>query len=160
MIKGRICCYAAAFMVLGGCSSTPEATPPAPAVQSSGSAAPTSSGSPAPTTKNTSAFCLDLSTFDVASLRYKAEVGRAAQGTKPDLAELRRVAAIVADLGAKMLPTAPADIAGPFRAVVDSVATSASKLKPGAKVKDVFDPLYNKTISPSWDAVQGYRSCG
>ncbi|MFI6011776.1 hypothetical protein ACIBAG_23665 [Streptomyces sp. NPDC051243] len=66
---------------------------------------------------------------------------------------------MIADLGEEMRASAPAAIDEEFRAVLKAVDVSASRLKPGAKVRDVVDPLYGEHIRPAFDAVDNY-DCG
>lgn len=149
---------AAAATTMAGCSdslepASPEAAPPA--------SVPTSSSTPTtrPSATATSAFCLDLSTFQVGVIAYSAEVGAAIEGEPLDFKELRRKAVLIAGMGERMQASAPPDVAKHFRTVLKAIDTSASHLKSGAKTRDVVDPVYGERNRPAFDAVNNY-DCG
>jgi hypothetical protein len=145
---------AALAVPLGGCSGSDEPdTAPKAAPKPSGA----SSASASPSAKPTSAFCLDLEVFQVGLVTYRGGVGRAVRGEQLDLKEMRRRADIVVSMGEKMKASAPPDIAPQFATVLKSVKTSAGRLKPGGKVRDVLDPLYGQRTAPAFDAVEKYE---
>jgi hypothetical protein len=110
------------------------------------------------TTTPPSAFCLDLTEFQVAVVEYKAEVGQAINGQSLNVDELRRVAGIVASVGAEMQASAPADINNQFGTVLGGVVASAAALdKPGATVGDAVEPVYGAASEPAFDAIDKYR---
>ncbi|MET9831207.1 hypothetical protein ABZ078_18335 [Streptomyces sp. NPDC006385] len=86
-------------------------------------------------------------------------MGEALQGQPLDLEDLRQRAALITHTGRSMQASAPPDIAKQFRAVLNAIDTSASRLKPGAKTRDVVDPLYGEDIVPAFRAVDEY-DCG
>lgn len=86
-------------------------------------------------------------------------MGAAIEGQPLDFQELRRKAALIADIGEKMQPSAPPDIAEEFRTVLKAIETSASRLKTGAKARDVVDPVYGEQNRSAFDAVGTY-DCG
>jgi hypothetical protein len=127
---------------------------------STGSSSPAVRPSPttaAPSPRNTSAFCLDLSTFQVGVLSFRADAGKAIQGEPLDFTELRRKAALIARYGKEMRATAPPDIAEHFTTVLDAVATSARGLKQGGSARAVIEPLYGKRNQAAFEAVQKYE---
>ncbi|MDF3148394.1 hypothetical protein [Streptomyces sp. T21Q-yed] len=144
----------AAALTLAGCSNSPDAAPSA----SASASAPTSSSTSTarPTATATSAFCLDLSTFQVGVVAFRSDVGAAIEGQPLDFEDLRRRAALIAHTGREMKASAPPDIAEEFRTVLKAIDTSASRLKPDAKVRDVVDPLYGEPNRPAFDAVDNY----
>ncbi|MEJ1199284.1 MULTISPECIES: hypothetical protein [unclassified Streptomyces] len=148
----------AAATTMAGCSNSPEAAPPETAPPTS---APASSSTPTtrPSATATSAFCLDLSTFQVGVIAYSAEVGAAIEGEPLDFKELRRKAVLIAGMGERMQASAPPDVAKHFRTVLKAIDTSASHLKSGAKTRDVVDPVYGERNRPAFDAVNNY-DCG
>ncbi|MER7403702.1 hypothetical protein ABT373_14720 [Streptomyces sp. NPDC000070] len=148
----------AAAMTMAGCSSSPEAASPEAVPPAS---APASSSTPTarPSATASSAFCLDLPTFQVGVIAYSAEVGAAIEGEPLDFKELRRKAALIADMGEAMQASAPPDVAKHFRTVLKAIDTSASNLKSGAKARDVVDPVYGEHNRPAFDAVDDY-DCG
>ncbi len=137
----------AAALMTAGCSSSPDAAPPA-SVPASSSASTTR-----PSATPTSAFCLNLSTFQVGVVAYSAEVGAAIEGEPLDFKELRRKAALIAETGEPMQASAPPDIAEEFRTVLKAIDTSASNLKSGANARDVLDPVYGERNRPAFEAV-------
>ncbi|WP_157420415.1 hypothetical protein [Actinomadura kijaniata] len=143
-----------AALMVTGCSdpSAPSASasPTSPAAQPPATTAPTPS-------RASSAFCLDLSTFQVAMLSYQADVGKALQNQPLDFAEARRKAALIADYGKRMRGSAPPDIARHFTTVLDAVATSARAVKPGGSARAVVEPVYGKRNRAAFDAVQKYE---
>jgi len=142
----------AAALMIAGCSS-PHAALRKPAPKAS-------SASPAtPATTPASAFCLDLTVFQVGVVVYRGDVVEAARGRSVDLNDLRKRAALIAHTGKEMRASAPPDIAGRFRAVLDAISASARRLKPGAKVREIVTPLFNEHINPAFDAVGKYK-CG
>ncbi|MGW8066596.1 hypothetical protein ACVV2G_31025 [Streptomyces ziwulingensis] len=149
----------AAAMTVAGCSSSPEAAPPASAPASASARASSSTPTTRPSATATSAFCLDLSTFQVGVIAYSAEVGAAIEGEPLDFKELRRKAALIAGMGERMQASAPPDVAKHFRTVLKAIATSASNLKSGATGRDVVDPVYGERNRPAFDAVNEY-DCG
>jgi hypothetical protein len=153
-----IVAVAGALLVVG--CSTPDAAAPAP-----GTTLGTTSSTTIPastTSAKKSGFCLDLTTFQVALVMYKSGAGKAISGEPLDFETLKRGAAHVARIGEAMQPSAPPEIADQFRAVLTAVATSASSLTKGSKVRDVVDPLYGKQNQAAFDAVENFdeRGCG
>jgi hypothetical protein len=148
----RTTTLALAAFVMAGCSGTdtarPSSTPRTP---------PTATVSPSRTTA--SAFCLDLTTFQVGLTVFRGDVGKAIEGQRLDFKDLRKRAALIAHTGEEMRASAPSDIAEEFRTVLGAVKTSASKLKAGSSVRDVVDPLYGKRNQSAFDAVDKY-TCG
>lgn len=146
----------AAAMTMSGCSSSPKdaSTDSAPSAS-----APISSSTPAtrPSPSATSAFCLDLSTFQVGVIGYSSEVGAATEGEPLDFEELRRKAALIANMGEGMQASAPPDVAKHFRTVLKAIETSASNLKSGATTRDVLEPVYGERNRPAFDAVNNYE---
>ncbi|WP_181785278.1 hypothetical protein [Streptomyces phytophilus] len=144
-------------LMMAGCSSSPDAASPAsdPASVSASPSASTAS----PSATATSAFCLDLSTFQVGVIAYRGDVGAAIEGQPLDFKELRRKAALIADIGGNMRTSAPPDIAEEFRTVLKAIDTSVSNLKSGAETRDVVDPVYGERNRPAFDAVDNY-DCG
>lgn len=136
-------------LIATGCSGSDSA--------SSASQAPPTSSSPSPSPSPTSAFCLDLSTFQVGVVAYRGDVGRLIQGEQGDLKELRRKAKLTLRIGEKMKSSAPPDIADQFRTVLKALKTSSSNLKAGSKVTEVADPVYGKKNRPAFEAVSGYE---
>lgn len=139
-----------AVLTLAGCATAPAHAPAHPPVAS------THTGSP-PVTTPGSAFCLDLTVFQLAVVEYKATVGKAIDGQPLDFDELRRQATIITNTGAEMRASAPADISAQFATVLAGVATSVAALKPGATVRDVVEPVYGPANEPAFDAVDAYR---
>jgi hypothetical protein len=146
-----------AALLLAGCSSSPNGTADGAAPTSAPASPSTSTARPA--TTPSSAFCLDLSAFQVGVVVFRADVGKAIQGEPLDFEELRQRADTIARLGKEMRSSAPSDIAEEFRTVLKAIDTSASGLKEGAKVRDVVDPLYGEENLPAFDAVNDY-DCG
>lgn len=147
-----------AVTATAGCANnsgggSPQAAPPA--------SVPPSSSTPAaqPSATATSAFCLDLPTFQVGVTAYTAEVGAAIEGEPLDFEELRRKAALIADMGEAMRASAPPDVAEQLRTVLKAIDTSASRLKPGAEARDVVDPVYGEQNHSAFDSVNDY-DCG
>lgn len=138
-----------AALAVAGCSTS--ASPASPASK----APPT--GSPTPSPQKTSAFCLDLSTFNIGVLSYRADAGKAIQGEPLDFKELRRKAKLVASSGERMRASAPPDIAEQFEVVLDAVAESARGLKVGGSARKVVDPLYGEKNRAAFDAVSKYE---
>ncbi|MFI0350281.1 hypothetical protein [Actinomadura sp. 9N407] len=141
----------AASLTAAGCSGSGSTTASASPSTTRSAAAPT------PSPSSTSAFCLDLSTFQVGVLSYRGDAGRAIQGRPLDFTEMRRKAALIASWGKRMRADAPPDIAEDFQTVLDAVATSARKLKPGGSARAVVDPLYGKSNRGAFDAVSKYE---
>jgi hypothetical protein len=112
-----------------------------------------------PSRTTASAFCLDLTTFQVGLTVFRGDVGKAIRGQPLDFEDLRKRAALISHMGEEMRASAPSDIAEEFRTVLSAVKTSASKLKTGSSVRDVVDPLYGKRNQPAFDAVDKY-TCG
>lgn len=146
----------AAAMMIAACSSSPEAPPTASAPAPS---TPSSTPTARPSATATSAFCLDLPTFQVGLITYRADVGAAIEGEPLDFKELRRKAALIANMGETMQASTPPDIAEHFRTVLEAIDTSAHHLKSGATVRDVVDPVYGERNRPAFDAVSDY-DCG
>lgn len=144
----------AALLMTAGCSSSPDAASPASGPASVSASPSASTASPSP--KETSAFCRDLSTFQVGVIAYRGDVGAAIEGEPLDFKELRRKADLVADIGEEMKASAPPDIAEEFSTVLKAIDTSASNLKSGAETRDVLDPVYGERNSPAFDAVDNY----
>ena len=138
----------AAALTMAGCSS-PDSAPREPAPKASRPATP----SPTPS----SAFCLDLPSFQVGVVVFRADVLKSIRGESLDTQDLKKRAAIIAHVGKEMRASAPPDIAGRFRAVLEAISTSAHRMTPGTKVRDVVSPLFNKRIDPAFDAVDEYK---
>ncbi|MFD0901536.1 hypothetical protein [Actinomadura sediminis] len=139
----------AAVLALAGCSSSaepPRAAEPAP-----------SSPSPSPSPSPTSAFCLNLSTFQVGALAYRADVAREAEGNGPGMEELKRKAVLTLRTAEPMEASAPPDIAGDFRTAVEAIRTSSENLKPGKRVADVWKPVWNDESIAAFKAVDAYE---
>ncbi|MGK5558016.1 hypothetical protein ACSNOI_41060 [Actinomadura kijaniata] len=117
---------------------------------------PDADGAPAPS-RTSSAFCADLSTFQMAMLSYQSDVGKALQNQPLDFAEARRKAALIADYGRRMRGSAPPDIARHFTTVLDAVAASARAVEPGGSARAVVEPVYGKRNRAAFDAVQKYE---
>lgn len=64
-----------------------------------------------------------------------------------------------AALGADVGGGAVVDVGGGVRRM-RTIATSASRMKPSAKVGDVVEPVYGERIRPAFDAVNNYRKPG
>lgn len=144
----------AAGLVAAGCSGSDgasSASQRSPAASPAGSSAPSASPSP------TSAFCLDLSTFQVGLLSYRADAGKALRGEALDFKELRRKATLVQGMGKRMESSVPPDIEKHFRTVLKAVKESSGELKEGATVRDVLDPLYGEKNSPAFEAMNTYE---
>ena len=141
----------AAVLMVTGCSA-PDTTAPAPAA----SVAPSASTA-APATTAASAFCLDLTAFQVGVVVFRGDLVDAVRGKPLDIEDLRQRAANIAYTGQQMQASAPPDISTQFRAVLDAIATAASRLKPGAQVRDVVEPVFNDQINPAFDAVNNYE---
>ncbi|TYK47045.1 hypothetical protein [Actinomadura decatromicini] len=135
-----------ATLLIAGCSDSDDS----PAVPHATAPKPSPSSSP------TSAFCLDLSTFQVGLVTYTADAGRAMEGQPLDFKELRRKATLILTWGEEMESTAPPGIAAHFRTVLKAIKDSSSHLKKGALVRDVVTPLYGKKNRPAFDAVNKY----
>lgn len=108
-------------------------------------------------TAEMSAFCLDLTTFQVGVIVFRADAGKAIDGQPLDFDDLRTKAARIAFVGAEMKSSAPPDIRDQFQAVLAAVATSAGRMKPGVKVIDIVDPLFGKATRTAFDAVDKYE---
>lgn len=141
----------AAALTMAGCSNSPDPGPSA--------SAPASSNSPTaePSATKASAFCLDLETYNVGVVVFRADVGKAIEGEPLDIKELRQRAVMISLMGKEMKASAPPDIAEEFNAVRKAIAASASKLKAGAKARDVVDPLYGDSVNPAFDALNDYE---
>lgn len=150
----------AAALLAAGCSNSPDTpdTPDAARPASPHASAPPSSGTPTtlPTPTATSAFCLDLNTFQVGVVTFRSDVGAAIDGKALDFEDLRTRAVLIAHMGKEMKASAPQDIAEEFRVVLKAIETSASRLKEGTKVRDVVDPLFGEQNLPAFDAVNDY----
>ncbi|MFE6177155.1 hypothetical protein [Streptomyces sp. NPDC056464] len=158
MTAPRRCVFAmGAAVLMAGCSGAPDGAADRTAPTSAPASSSASSAGPTPTPS--SAFCLDLSTFQVGVVAFRADVGKAIEGEPLDFEELRLRADAIARMGKEMRSSAPPDIAEQFRAVLKAIDTSASGLKRGAQVRDVVDPLYGEKNAPSFDAVDDY-DCG
>ena len=140
----------AAALLVAGCTHRDG---DAPASGPSASATRTS----APTSTPTSGFCLDLTTFQVGVVVFRGDVVDAVRGRALDFEDLKKRAAYIAFMGKQMRDSAPPDIAEQFRTVLDAIATSASRMKAGAKVGDIVDPLYDERNSAAFDAVDKYE---
>jgi hypothetical protein len=117
------------------------------APQDTPAAAPSSSAPSASASPSASAFCLDLTVFQLGALLYRDDVVKAARGARDfDVAMAQYRAATVARLAAEMQSTVPPDIADPFRRVVDAVAASAANLKPGVALGQVAAPLVSADV--------------
>lgn len=149
-VSTRFTLVVLAVLALAGCATAPAHAPAHPPV------APTHTSSP-PVTTPTSAFCLDLTVFQLAVVEYKATVGKAIDGQPLDFDELRRQATIITNTGAEMRASAPTDISAQFGTVLAGVATSVAALKPGATVRGVVEPVYGPANEPAFDAVDAYR---
>jgi hypothetical protein len=143
----------AAALMLAGCS-TPDSAPAASGPEASNTS---NSATASATPTATSVFCLDLETFQVGIVVFRGDVLRAVRGQPLDFEDLRKRAVYIAHIGKEMQESAPPDIAEQFRAVLKAIRTSASRLKSGAKVRDVVNPLYGDHINPTFDAVNTYR---
>lgn len=150
----------AAALLAAGCSNSPDNpdTPDAARPASPHASAPPSSGTPTTlaTPTATSAFCLDLNTFQVGVVTFRSDVGAAIDGKALDFEDLRTRAVLIAHMGKEMKASAPQDIAEEFRVVLKAIETSASRLKEGTKVRDVVDPLFGEQNLPAFDAVNDY----
>jgi hypothetical protein len=138
-----------AVLLVAGCSS-PDHAPRA-------SASRTPSASPNTTTAAASAFCLDLTVFQVGVVVFRGDTVEALRGKPLNFQDLKKRAALIARMGEEMRASAPPDIAPQFRAVLKAVKTSAGRLKPGARVRDIVDPLFNKRMTPAFDTVEKYK---
>jgi hypothetical protein len=156
----------AVALVVTGCSSssathsTPTATRPTPGPTASTLTGSTRSAS---TTASSSAFCLDLTPFQVVLVVFRGDVAKAVHdGTPLDLADLRARAATIARMGQEMRASAPPEIAAQFRTVLAAVAASAAKLQPGGSLSDVVAPLFGQPNAAAFDAVDKYGTptCG
>lgn len=143
-----------AALMTAGCSSFPDAAPPASVPEST--PAPSSTPTARPTATASSAFCLDLTTFQVGVVAFRSDVGAAIEGQPLDFEDLRTRAALITHTGREMKASAPRDIAEEFRVVLKAIDSSARSLKKGARVRDVVDPLYGEHNSPAFDAVNDY----
>lgn len=144
-------------LLVAGCS-TPDAASPALGTSVGTTSSPTNPTTTASVAKT--GFCLDLTTFQVALLRYKSEAGKAIDGEPLDFEALKQGAAHVVRIGEAMRPSAPPEIADQFHAVLTAVAASASNLKEGSTVRDVVDPLYGKQNQVAFDAVENFDERG
>ncbi|MGP4024502.1 hypothetical protein [Actinomadura sp. 3N407] len=142
----------AATLITAGCSGsdTTSSASQASPTPSKASATPSASAT-------SSAFCLDLSTFQVGVLAYRAGAGKAINGEPLDFKELRRKATLVLRMAEQMKSSAPPDIAEHFRTVLKAIKASSSNLKDGSTVRDVVDPLYGKKNEPAFEAVTAYE---
>lgn len=143
----------AAALALAGCSSSaepPRAAEPAPSSPPTG-ASPGASPSP------TSAFCLNLSTFQMGALAYRADVAREAEGNGPGMEELERKAKLTLHAAEPMEASAPPAVAADFRTAVEAIRTSSENLKPGRKVADVWKPVWNEKSIAAFKAVDAYE---
>ena len=143
----------ATMTLLTGCSSSPD---PAESARTLASTADTTAST---TAAPQSAFCVGLRGFNVVLLRYAAEVGGAIRGEPIDVAEARRVGDLVAQQGALMKDSVPADIADAFRAELDAVATSLANIEAGKTAREVVDPIYNAQSVAAREALERY-DCG
>jgi hypothetical protein len=146
-------CALAASIAMAGCSG-PGSSSASPSSLSSGTKR---AAAAAPSPRNTSAFCLDLRTFQAGVVVFRGDVGKATRGQALDFSDLRERAALIAVHGEKMQPTAPPDIAEEFESVLDAITISASMLKPGSSTRDVVDPLYGERYRGAFDAVNEYK---
>ncbi|MEV0831354.1 hypothetical protein [Nonomuraea rubra] len=146
-------------LLIAGCATPRAASKPAPttAPPSTGPSPSAATATPAPA--GTSAFCLDLTTFQIGILVWRNDVLEEVRKGSPDLKGLQQRAVMIEYIGEKMQESAPADIAKQLRAVRKAIAASAMALKPGRNVRDVIEPLYNKRITPAFDAVDAYQGC-
>ncbi|MET7639716.1 hypothetical protein [Streptomyces sp. NPDC005438] len=133
-----------------GCSSSPEYRPP--------KSTPTPSSSPSAT--KASAFCLGLSTYEVHVVFFRAEVAKALHGNPLDMKDLRRRATMISYLAKPMKASTPPEVADDFRVVNKAVDTTAGRLKAGARVKDIVDPVYNERVKAATDALNRYECEG
>ncbi|MFG2732562.1 hypothetical protein [Streptomyces canus] len=140
-------------MMTAGCSGS--ADPGA----DSHSAAPSTSAPASPSPSPTSAFCLDLTSFQVGVVAYRGDLADAVHSQQLDLKGLRQRAAVIVHMGEEMQASAPPDIAKQFRTVLGAIKRSSSKLKPDSQLRDVVDPVFNEKGNPSFDAVDEY-DCG
>lgn len=152
--RGSLLAVTAALTLVGCASPPPEPAPASPPPASNTTAAaPT-------TTAKVSGFCLNLTGFQVGLVVFKADVSKAANGEKLDFEDLKKRAALIEITAKPMREDAPPEIAEQFRQVLDAVATTASRLKPGAKVRDLLDPLYGEATKAAFAAVQDYQKPG
>lgn len=140
-------------MITAGCSGSPDPSP------DSHAAAPSTSAPASPSPSPTSAFCLDLTPFQVGVVAYRGDLADAVHSQQLDLKDLQQRAALIIHMGEEMQASAPPDIAKQFRTALGAVRSSSSKLKPDSQLRDVVDPVFNEKINPSFDAVDEY-DCG
>jgi hypothetical protein len=140
----------AAFLVAGCAGSDGSST------AASSPVSPTASKTPSPTP--TSAFCLNLDTFQLGVLAFRGDVLRTAEGTQqPDLAELRRKASVTTSIGEEMRDTAPPDIAKDFETVLKAVDEAGQELKPGGNGRKAGELLFGKRNQAAFEAVRKYN---
>ncbi|MEO3872841.1 hypothetical protein ABGB18_28845 [Nonomuraea sp. B12E4] len=157
----RACWTRSALLVLIpallSCGAAPErpaaGSPPATARTS-----PSATAKPAPSvTASSSAFCLDLDTFNVALVIYASTVGKAVEGEPVDFKEARRLAGIIADYGEAMEGSVPPDIADAFHNQVKAVRKSSSRLSTRSRVVELVDPMYNDKAVAARKALSAYE---
>ncbi|MEQ4722626.1 hypothetical protein [Nonomuraea sp. B19D2] len=139
----------AAGLMTAGCSTTggaPLTSAPAPP-----------STTPPTTAAAASVFCRELTPFRVIVVVFRGGVVDAVRGRPLDIKDLRERAAYIASTGKAMQPSAPPDIAEELRVVRKAVRTAASRLKPGAKVRDILNPLYGEHVDPAFEALDNYK---
>ncbi|QWF82492.1 hypothetical protein [Amycolatopsis sp. CA-230715] len=136
-------------LVVAACSAP--AAPPAPAP-------PSSTAPPGTTTAAESPFCTDLRALQAGVLVYRADVLKAARSEQQlDVDGMRRRAGAIASLGQSVLAHAPQAISEQIHHVLDAIATSADRMaKRGARVRDVYDPLFTDAARPAFDTVDHY----
>ncbi|MEU6715520.1 hypothetical protein ABZ897_29000 [Nonomuraea sp. NPDC046802] len=147
-----------AALMMAGCA-TPEAAPPSTGPPRSPAAVTPTIAAPTPTPTTASDFCLGLPSFEVGALVWRDDVVKGAGGESLDIKGLRERAALIELTAKGMQESVPPDIAKQFRAVRKAIKTSASRLKAGAKVRDVLAPLYGKRIISAFLAVSRYEGC-
>ncbi|MFC7564374.1 hypothetical protein ACFQU9_14270 [Actinomadura namibiensis] len=144
-----------AVLTVAGCSGSDVPSASSSASPTSTARAATTAASPSP--RNTSAFCLNLSTIKVGVVIFRSDVSKAIEGQPLDFAELRRKATLIKAYSRGMRESAPPDIAKQFDTVLDAVATSARALKEGGSTRAVVEPLFGKRNRAAFDAVQKYE---
>jgi hypothetical protein len=140
-------------MMTAGCSGSAE--PDA----DSHAGAPSPSAPASPSASPTSAFCLDLTPFQVGVVVYRGDLVDAVHSQQLDVKDLQQRAAVIARMGEEMQASAPPDIAKQFRTVLGAIRRSSSNLKPHSQLRDAVTPVFNEKVNPSFDAVNEY-DCG
>ncbi|GLX92931.1 hypothetical protein [Herbidospora sp. NBRC 101105] len=147
---------------IAGCSNSGkplESSSPSPLASTSPATSPVASPA-SPPAQTSSAFCLDLPTFQIGAIMFRAEVLDAAHGKRLDVAELRRKAKVLALLAKEMKASAPPEIATHFDTVVRELAASARALKSEASMREAAAPLLKVTNQVAFDAVDNFKCIG